>query len=496
MRRLGILEKDIEEHFVRSSGAGGQNVNKVSTCVVLKHVPTAIEVKCQMERSQAINRFLARRILTDKIEKMTLGRKSEAEKQRWKIRKQKRRRSRRAKEKVLKEKHHQAEKKKLRGMVKYFLIALVIGGALTYGTSSALCAEEHRLSEHFEVAGFLSAGMGWQRFAGATPTEAANDHSFAGVIGSVIPEVATGGMPSEGEDDTEAFMEALELDIIANLSDRARLRTDILFGRATSGSWVAAPGVELEQAYASMTLSERYNIQLTMGRIGTVVGLEPFEPYNNDTISWSIISRANLYPTIVTGAQISANITDNIDVYLIMANGLTNDTDVKINDAPAGVGSFVLTWGPEDRENILVISPYVGPESGSNRHLTFGIDATIMAPISPDISIGGEALYRRDNGAGGPYTEYAAALLNVKWAIADDLYGVIRYSYAQQFDVGNGVLNLTGGKQQIHEASIGGGYQLTDGVKFKVETRLDVIDPSVGGVQWVPGVAMALACAF
>jgi peptide chain release factor len=118
MRALGIAERDLHEHFVRSSGRGGQNVNKVSTCVVLKHLPTGIEVKCQRERSQALNRFLARRILVEKIERLLLGRKSQAEQARWKRAKQKRRRSRRAKEKVLAEKHRKAEKKRLRGPVR------------------------------------------------------------------------------------------------------------------------------------------------------------------------------------------------------------------------------------------------------------------------------------------------------------------------------------------------------------------------------------------
>jgi protein subunit release factor B len=66
MHALGVREKDVEEQFVRSSGAGGQKVNKVSTCVLLHHRPTGIRVKCQRERSQALNRFLAPRILLDK----------------------------------------------------------------------------------------------------------------------------------------------------------------------------------------------------------------------------------------------------------------------------------------------------------------------------------------------------------------------------------------------------------------------------------------------
>ncbi len=118
MQKLGIQDKDIVEKFVRSSGKGGQKINKTSTCVYLKHLPTGIEIKCQKERLQSINRFLARRILTDKIEAMILGKKS-AERQRIeKIRRQKRRRSKRAKEKILKLKKIQSEKKQLRAPIR------------------------------------------------------------------------------------------------------------------------------------------------------------------------------------------------------------------------------------------------------------------------------------------------------------------------------------------------------------------------------------------
>ena len=114
MSSLGIKESDITELFVLSSKKGGQHVNKTSSCVYLKHIPTGIEVKCQQERSQALNRFFARRILVDKIESLVLGRKSAEQKRYEKIRRQKRRRSRRSKEKMLKDKKFHSEKKALR----------------------------------------------------------------------------------------------------------------------------------------------------------------------------------------------------------------------------------------------------------------------------------------------------------------------------------------------------------------------------------------------
>lgn len=115
MEQLGIREADIEEHFIRSQGKGGQHVNKTSTCVYLRHRPTGIEVKCQQERSQALNRFFARRLLVSKIEQLVKGAASAAQQRREKIRRQKRRRSRRAKEKMLAVKKHRGETKQLRG---------------------------------------------------------------------------------------------------------------------------------------------------------------------------------------------------------------------------------------------------------------------------------------------------------------------------------------------------------------------------------------------
>ena len=114
MVALGVRETDIEETFVRSGGHGGQKVNKSASCVMLLHRPTRLQVKCQTTRHQALNRFLARRLLLDKIEHLQRGFIATEQARVEKIRRQKRRRSRRAKQRMLADKSHHAAKKELR----------------------------------------------------------------------------------------------------------------------------------------------------------------------------------------------------------------------------------------------------------------------------------------------------------------------------------------------------------------------------------------------
>lgn len=114
MEKLGVREEDLDESFIRSGGKGGQNVNKVSTCVVLVHRPSGMTVKCQLERTQGMNRYRARVMLADKIERQVLGEQSREAERIAKIQRQKRRRSRRAKEKLLQDKHARSQTKVLR----------------------------------------------------------------------------------------------------------------------------------------------------------------------------------------------------------------------------------------------------------------------------------------------------------------------------------------------------------------------------------------------
>jgi len=114
MDELGIFDEDLIEKFILGSGKGGQKVNKSSTCVYLKHLPTGLEVKCQMDRSREMNRFLARRELCDKLEAIINKEASKKIQEAEKIRRQKKRRSRKQKEKMVDEKKRRGGVKKLR----------------------------------------------------------------------------------------------------------------------------------------------------------------------------------------------------------------------------------------------------------------------------------------------------------------------------------------------------------------------------------------------
>ncbi|MGR3174613.1 MAG: peptide chain release factor family protein [Candidatus Scalindua sp.] len=111
MKELNICEDDIEETFIRASGPGGQKTNKTSSCVRLHHIPTNIIIKCQRERSQALNRFLARRQLLDQIERMQKGFVKEENLRIEKIRNRKRKRAKRAKKLKLASKTKQSDAK-------------------------------------------------------------------------------------------------------------------------------------------------------------------------------------------------------------------------------------------------------------------------------------------------------------------------------------------------------------------------------------------------
>ncbi len=114
MARLGVREEDLEERFVLGSGRGGQKVNKTASCVMLRHGPSGIEVRCGAERSQALNRFLARRRLCERLEARIAGARDARAAEAARERRRKARRSRRQKARMVAEKRLHGRKKEAR----------------------------------------------------------------------------------------------------------------------------------------------------------------------------------------------------------------------------------------------------------------------------------------------------------------------------------------------------------------------------------------------
>lgn len=114
MAGLGVTDAELLEKFVRGSGSGGQKINKTNNCVFLKHLPSGVCVKCQMDRSRELNRFLARRELCDRLEAIRDGRATARTQAIEKMRRQKRRRSRRSKQRSVADKRALSLKKSLR----------------------------------------------------------------------------------------------------------------------------------------------------------------------------------------------------------------------------------------------------------------------------------------------------------------------------------------------------------------------------------------------
>lgn len=114
MASLEIREEDLLEKFVRGSGSGGQKINKTSNCVFLKHLPSGVCIKCQIDRSREMNRFLARRELCDQLDAIRQGKAVAKTQAIEKLRRQKRPRSQRSKQRSIADKRALSQKKSLR----------------------------------------------------------------------------------------------------------------------------------------------------------------------------------------------------------------------------------------------------------------------------------------------------------------------------------------------------------------------------------------------
>lgn len=357
----------------------------------------------------------------------------------------------------------------------------------------ATAGAENYVTGGFEAFGHVVTGIGFEKFSNNPVTEWTNDGTFPGVIGSYIPNVAAGTLPSPGQDNFMFYVDDAELDIVKTFGKNIGIRADLEFGRLSSGSFF---DFNMQQAYLTANIPMGNGLEFTIGRFWGPAGFEGNDAFDNEIISWSILTRANLYPYMYTGIKARYEFNDNLALSLVVSNDNVSDTTATMDDVPSFTAHLRINWGEEDHENTVGITPFFGPESGDNTHFSYGMDVDWYVYLTESLSIGGEGLFRRDNGFGGPNSEYAAGIFEIYYDLTEAVYGVIRYSYCRQFDVSNGVLNLTGDKQQIHEASLGGGWWFADNAGLKAEARFDYIAPDDNANQWNVGASLAFMYGF
>lgn len=373
---------------------------------------------------------------------------------------------------------------------------LAIGAAIliifSFPAGSARAGAKEWVRGNLALNGYLTTVIGWQKFSNDPITAV----PYEGPIGQWLPAatVTNAPPPTPGKQYFQVMIPKFELDVVAHLGKRARFRADIQMGRPQSGS--SSGLFNMDHAYLIVRLAERYNVDLWLGRIDLQAGYEPYQDYYNDTISFSLLWLTIFPPATTTGAQISADFNDNWSIYFTFGNGVINDNTFGRKTMPSFVTSIIYSWGEDVSRSNVVITGWWGPESGGNRPFSYGGDVTSTWYFAPEWLVGLEANWMRDDGAGGPNTDYAAGLFNLRWDFAKRWWGVVKYAYGRQFDAGNGVINKTGAQQQIHENAIAFGYYIADSAKLKMEGRFDIVVPAGGATQYVGGLAMALSYAF
>lgn len=291
--------------------------------------------------------------------------------------------------------------------------------------------------------------------------------------------------------DTFAFyLDQFELDLEKSFGEKIRIRADLDFGRALSGSIRSTEGANfvIEQAYVTVGV---LGGEFLIGRFNAPVGYYVVDRAYNPTISFSNIYNF-LTPTNITGAKMYWAFTDSLDLQVYIMNQMFDclliGGNCLVGPATTGVpgaGDSAIpswgmrlgfNWGEDDMASTVGISYLGGPEqAGNNAHLDHLIDLDFAIKATENLLIAGEGIfYQRNNlptvpQPGNPNGKFFGALLVLDWA-ASDLFDIF-FSYGWVHDV-QGV--VTGIDQQVHNFVLGFGYQITDDAKFKMEYRADL----------------------
>lgn len=337
--------------------------------------------------------------------------------------------------------------------------------------SLALLAGNVYAETPIEISGNATVLTGWQHDDGA---------ALPGAGGQFALER---GLRAPNRDTFNFYLDQVEIDIEKSFGEKIRLRADLDFGRALSGSGRSTEGSNfvVEQAYLTVGI---LGGEFAIGRFNVPVGYYLVDRIDNPTISFSNIYHY-LTPTNVTGAKMFWEFDNGLNLQVYMMNSMFDCLQIGgtcLTGPRTGPGTadsaipsmgmrFGYNWGSEETASTIGLAYIAGPEQGQNAHWDHLVDLDFAIKATENLLIAGEAIYyQRNNLAGvvGPNAKFIGGLLVLDWQINElwDLFG----SYGYVHDV-QGV--VTGIDQQVHNFLLGFGYNITDDAKLKMEYRLD-----------------------
>ncbi|MCP5468743.1 MAG: outer membrane beta-barrel protein [Deltaproteobacteria bacterium] len=366
--------------------------------------------------------------------------------------------------------------------------------ALSTGLVAALAASPV-FAEGPEISGHVTANAGFQQDDGSTVDLGSCSFGLGGLGCNSIDTIGSGvgglggfrGLGNPNRTTFNFYLDEVEIDVQKSFGENIRLRADIDFGRLLSGTTdlnASAANSIVEQGYVTANIPVGNGMEFLVGRFNAPIGYESVDRIDNVAISYSSIFRY-VRPHNLTGAKFYYAFNDNVDLNVYVVNNLA-DTFSFGSGSDSAIPSWGtrlgFTWGEEGHENTLGISYAGGPENfGHNAHLTHMFDLDFTLWFSENLMLAGEGIYRMDNTNfvdsqgrdfnGLPNSKVLAGNLLLNWVASDAWNLFFRYGYIHDI---NPTGAYTGLDQQIHDFTLGFGYNITDDANLKMEYRLDM----------------------
>ncbi|MBI2091477.1 MAG: outer membrane beta-barrel protein [Deltaproteobacteria bacterium] len=359
--------------------------------------------------------------------------------------------------------------------MKKLILCLTVVAAI-HGMISTGHAEEKYVAGGFEASGHINTGFGFNQVG--------KDTIFSGA--TLGRDGWTGFANAVRDTEFGFLLDEVELDLTKTFGENIKFRTDIDFGDATIGSFGA---LRLEQAYVTSNIAAGNGVELLFGRFDAPIGFESVDRNDNDTITRSSLFNFNIRPRTLTGVKLYYAFSDAVDLHFYLANNLRDGIAAFNADStiiPA-IGTRVgYTWGEEGTESTVGLSVAASPETPKAGKklgiLSYLGDLDWNIWLTDAFALGGEGIFRINSKnsliAGSTKTTLFGGILNLNYVFSDVWDGTLKYALLRSNAGGSPIdafdhVGFTVGKGLLHELSLAGGYQITDGAKFKAEYRAD-----------------------